>query len=102
MVDSEELGVESVALEGFPGAAFLRLSGAGGPRAARCLQSAVQPLLAEGKKDFLFDCAAVTYFNSTSLGYFINLADTIRDAGGTLSFCRMPKKVRTTFDLLSL
>lgn len=102
MVDSVELGVEPAALEGFPGAALLRLSGKGGPSAARRLQSAIQPLLAQGKKDFLLDCAAVEFFNSTSLGYFINLADTLQSAGGGLSFCRMPAKVRKTFDLLSL
>ena len=102
MVDSAELSVEPAALEGFPGAALLKLSGKGGPSAARRLQSAIEPLLAEGKKDFLLDCAGVEFFNSTSLGYFINLADTLQGAGGGLSFCSMPGKVRKTFDLLGL
>ena len=102
MPESEELTVETRAIEGFPGAALLKLSGSSGPKAIRHFQEAVQPLLTQGKKDLLFDCADVAYFNSTALGYLINLSDTVQSAGGTISFCRMTKKVYATFDLLGL
>jgi anti-anti-sigma factor len=102
MPESEELTVEPRAIEGSPGAACLRLSGNCGPKAVRILQEAVQPLLSQGKKDLLFDCAEVAYFNSTALGFLINLSDTVQSAGGTISFCRMAKKVYATFDLLGL
>src|SRR5262245_60617867 len=98
MPEAQELTVEPRTLDAFPGAACLRLSGKCGPRAVRLLQGAVQPLLLEGKKDFLFDCAAVDFFSSTALGVFINLADAVKSAGGTLSFCGMSLKVYATFE----
>jgi anti-sigma B factor antagonist len=102
MSDDDDLELESAPLEDIPNAAVLRISGKGGRAAVRRMQAAIQPLLAQGTTHILFDCAKVEFFNSTALGYLINLADAIRSAGGSIAFCRLPKKVERTFDLLSL
>jgi anti-anti-sigma factor len=102
MEESGDFKVEPLELEGLPGAAHFRLTGKGGPQAAHLLQEAIQPSLAEGAKDVLLDCSGVRFFNSTSLGYFINVSDSLRSAGGSLAFSGMPKKVAATFDLLGL
>lgn len=98
----DDLVLESSPLEGFPNAAVVRISGKGGSAAVRRLQEAVQPLLDQGTANLLFDCDQVQFFNSMALGYLINLADTARKAGGTIAFCRMPKRVGLAFDLLGL
>ncbi|HVR86798.1 MAG TPA: STAS domain-containing protein [Planctomycetota bacterium] len=102
MTDSDDLELETSPLEDIPGAALVRISGKGGRAAVRRLQDAVQPLLAQGTTYFLFDCAKVEFFNSTALGFLINLADAARKAGGTIAFCRLRRRVELAFDLLGL
>jgi anti-anti-sigma factor len=97
-----DLVLESSPIEELPNAALLSVSGKGGSAAVRNLQEAIQPLLAEGTTHFLFDCAKVDFFNSTALGYLINLADAARKAGGNIAFCRIPRRVQLAFDLLGL
>jgi anti-anti-sigma factor len=102
MADIAGLVLESKSFPGVADAALLRLSGKGGHGAVRRLQETIQPLLAEGKKKLLFDCARLEFFNSIAFGYLINLSDSLRGAGGTIAFCRVPKKVQVAFDSLSL
>lgn len=102
MAELHDLELETRPLEGVPKAALVRIAGKGGPAAVRRLQAAIQPLLAEGTTRLLFDCARLEFFNSTALGYLITLADSVAGAGGTVSFCRVPKKVQVAFDLLGL
>jgi len=85
-----------------PGGALLRLSGKGGNAVVRKLQDIIQPLLANGKKIFLFDCAALEFFNSLAFGYLTNLSDTLREAGGMVALCRVPMKVQVAFEYMGL
>lgn len=89
-------------LVGVPGGALLHLSGKGGHEVVRKLQDLIQPLLANGKKIFLFDCAALEFFNSLAFGYLTNLSDTLREAGGMLALCRVPMKVQVAFEYMGL
>src|SRR5579872_544224 len=102
MTDTGDLVLETSPLEDIPNAAVVRISGKGGRAAVRHLQEAIQPLLTQGTTHFLFDCAKVEFFNSTALGYLINLADAAKKAGGGIAFCRMPRRVGLAFDLLGL
>jgi anti-anti-sigma factor len=85
-----------------PGGALLRLSGKGGNAVVRALQDIIQPLLANGKKFFLFDCAGLEFFNSLAFGYLTNLSDTLREAGGMVALCRVPMKVQVAFEYMGL
>lgn len=90
MDETSNLDLKFEHLVGVPGGALLRLSGKGGHAVVRKLQDIIQPLLANGKKIFLFDCAALEFFNSLAFGYLTNLSDTLREAGGMVALCRCP------------
>ena len=89
-------------LVGVQGGALLRLSGKGGHAVVRKLQDIIQPLLANGKKIFLFDCAALEFFNSLAFAYLTNLSDSLREAGGMVALCRVPLKVQVAFEYMGL
>ena len=77
MDETSELDLTSEPLPGVPGGALLRLSGKGGKGAVRKLQEAVQPLLAKGTKNLLFDCGGLEFFDSPAFGYLTNLSDSL-------------------------
>lgn len=81
------------------GGLIVRLSGKGDRKAVEQIQKALQSAEA---KHVVFECAGVEYFNSTALGYFINLSDALRKIGGSVSFCRVSRRLKTAFDLLGL
>jgi anti-anti-sigma factor len=100
--ETSNLDLKFEHLVGVPGGALLRLSGKGGHAVVRKLQDIIQPLLANGKKIFLFDCAALEFFNSLAFGYLTNLSDTLREAGGMVALCRVPMKVQVAFEYIGL
>jgi anti-anti-sigma factor len=100
--ETNNLDLKFEHLVGVPGGALLRLSGKGGNAVVRKLQDMIQPLLANGKKIFLFDCAALEFFNSLAFGYLTNLSDTLREAGGMVALCRVPMKVQVAFEYMGL
>jgi anti-anti-sigma factor len=100
--ETSNLDLKFEHLVGVPGGALLRLSGKGGHAVVRKLQDIIQPLLANGKKIFLFDCAALEFFNSLAFGYLTNLSDTLREAGGMVALCRVPMKVLVAFEYMGL
>jgi anti-anti-sigma factor len=100
--ETSDLDLKFEHLVGVPGGALLRLSGKGGHAVVRKLQDLIQPLLANGKKFFLFDCAALEFFNSLAFGYLTNLSDTLREAGGMVALCRVPMKVQVAFEYMGL
>lgn len=102
MDETNNLDLKFEHLVGVPGGALLRLSGKGGNAVVRKLQDMIQPLLANGKKIFLFDCAALEFFNSLAFGYLTNLSDTLREAGGMVALCRVPMKVQVAFEYMGL
>jgi anti-anti-sigma factor len=102
MDETNNLDVTFEHLVGVQGGALLRLSGKGGHAVVRKLQDLIQPLLANGKKIFLFDCAALEFFNSLAFGYLTNLSDTLREAGGMVALCRVPLKVQVAFEYMGL
>ena len=102
MDETNNLDVKFEHLVGVPGGALLRLSGKGGNAVVRKLQDIIQPLLANGKKIFLIDCAALEFFNSLAFGYLTNLSDTLREAGGMVALCRVPMKVQVAFEYMGL
>lgn len=102
MGELAELVLEASSVAGVPDAALIRLSGKGAHGAVRNLQAVIQPLLSQGVKKLLFDCAELEFFNSTSFGYLINLSDSLQSAGGAVAFCRVPKRVQIAFDALGL
>lgn len=102
MVETAGMVVECAALEAIPHGARIALSGKSDRPSLKRLQEAVQGLLNAGKVRLLFECDGLEFLNSTALGYFINLADQVRGAGGAVALLRVPKPVRLVFDLLSL
>ena len=102
MDETSDLDLKFEHLVGVQGGALLRLSGKGGHAVVRKLQDLIQPLLANGKKIFLFDCAALEFFNSLAFGYLTNLSDTLREAGGMVALCRVPMKVQVAFEYMGL
>ena len=102
MDETNNLDLKFEHLVGVPGGALLRLSGKGGNAVVRKLQDIIQPLLANGKKIFLIDCAALEFFNSLAFGYLTNLSDTLREAGGMVALCRVPMKVQVAFEYMGL
>jgi anti-anti-sigma factor len=100
--ETSNLDVKFEHLVGVQGGALLRLSGKGGNAVVRKLQDIIQPLLANGKKIFLIDCAALEFFNSLAFGYLTNLSDTLREAGGMVALCRVPMKVQVAFEYMGL
>ena len=102
MDETSNLDLKFEHLVGVPGGALLRLSGKGGHAVVRKLQDIIQPLLANGKKIFLIDCAALEFFNSLAFGYLTNLSDTLREAGGMVALCRVPMKVQVAFEYMGL
>ena len=102
MDETSNLDLKFEHLVGVPGGALLRLSGKGGHAVVRKLQDIIQPLLANGKKIFLFDCAALEFFNSLAFAYLTNLSDTLREAGGMVALCRVPMKVQVAFEYMGL
>ena len=102
MDETNNLDLKFEHLVGVPGGALLRLSGKGGNAVVRKLQDIIQPLLANGKKIFLFDCSGLEFFNSLAFGYLTNLSDTLREAGGMVALCRVPMKVQVAFEYMGL
>lgn len=102
MDETSDLDLRFEHLVGVQGGALLRLSGKGGHAIVRKLQDLIQPLLANGKKIFLFDCAGLEFFNSLAFGYLTNLSDRLREAGGMVALCRVPMKVRVAFEYMGL
>jgi anti-anti-sigma factor len=100
--ETSNLDLKFEHLVGVQGGALLRLSGKGGHAVVRKLQEIIQPLLANGKKIFLFDCAALEFFNSLAFAYLTNLSDTLREAGGMVALCRVPMKVQVAFEYMGL
>lgn len=102
MDETSNLDLQFEHLVGVQGGALLRLSGKGGHAVVRKLQDIIQPLLANGKKIFLFDCAALEFFNSLAFGYLTNLSDTLHEAGGMVALCRVPMRVQVAFEYMGL
>lgn len=102
MDETSHLDVTFEHLVGVQGGALLHLSGKGGHAVVRKLQDLIQPLLANGKKIFLFDCSGLEFFNSLAFGYLTNLSDTLREAGGMVALCRVPMKVQVAFEYMGL
>lgn len=102
MDETRNLDLKPEPLPGVPDGALLRLSGKGGNAAVRQLQETLQPLLAKGTKNLLFDCASLEFFNSSAFGYLTNLSDTLREAGGMVALCRVPLKVQVAFNYMGL
>jgi anti-sigma B factor antagonist len=100
--ETSDLDLKPEPFPGIPGVALLRLSGKGGNAVVRKLQETLQPLLAKGTKNFLFDCAGLEFFNSSAFGYLTNLSDSLREAGGRVALCRVPMKVQVAFDYMGL
>jgi len=100
--ETSNLDLKFEHLVGVPGGALLRLSGKGGHAVVRKLQDIIQPLLANGKKIFLFDCADLEFFNSLAFAYLTNLSDTLREAGGMVALCRVSMKVQVAFEYMGL
>lgn len=102
MDEKNHPGLVPEPIPGVPDGAVLRLSGKGGNAVVRLLQEAIQPLLAKGTKNLLFDCAGLEGFNSAAFGYLTNLSDSLRAAGGMVALCRVPTRVQVTFDYTGL
>ena len=102
MDETSDLDLRFEHLVGVPGGALLRLSGKGGHAVVRMLQDIIPPLLANGKRIFLIDCAALEFFNSLAFGYLTNLSDTLKEAGGLVALCRVPMKVQVAFEYMGL
>lgn len=81
------------------GALVLRLSGKGERKAIAEIQKALGE---DSPRHVIFDCADVDMFDSTAFGFFINLANARNKAGGSVSFCRVSKRLKLAFDLLGL
>jgi anti-sigma B factor antagonist len=74
--------------------AIFRLSGmlVGGPE-AESLQRRVDALVREGTRKVILDLEQVSYANSTGLGVLIASFRLLKDAGGSLKFIRIPRRV---------
>ena len=54
------------------------------------------------KKDILFDCAALTFIDSTTLGTFVKILKKVRADGYDMALERVRPNVKKLFDICAL
>lgn len=54
------------------------------------------------KKDVTFDCAALTFIDSTTLGTFVKILKMLRAGGNDMIIERMRPNVKKLFDICAL
>ncbi len=87
-----EADVIVVALEG-------RLTGAAD--AARLVE-AIERLLVQGKKSFLFDLSEISWVDSTGVGALVSIFETVRRQGGATRFAGLNDRLLRIMDVTKL
>ncbi len=54
------------------------------------------------KRDIVFDCAALTFIDSTTLGMFVKILKMLRVDGHTFSLKNVQPRIRKLFQICSL
>jgi len=63
-------------------------------------QRTLDELLEKGAPNLILDCANVKYISSTGLGAMLKYVITLEEAGGHLSFIRIPPKIMLVMEML--
>ena len=66
------------------------------------IETLVQELLAQGRRQVIFDLSGVTHIDSTGIGRFISSLNKIRVAGGALRMAGASGQVRDAFHVTRL
>ena len=54
------------------------------------------------KKDVVFDCAALTFIDSTMLGTFVKVLKTVKADGNTMVLKNVQPRIRKLFEICAL
>lgn len=60
------------------------------------------PQIDGDKKNFVIDCAPLTYIGSAGLRVMYEALDKVEDKGGKMAFCRLKEEVQFVFDTVAM
>lgn len=64
--------------------------------------SAVMDEFERNKADITFDCSALTFIDSTTLGTFVKIFKRVKTAGRSMRLIRLQEKIKKLFTICSL
>ena len=62
----------------------------------------VSAIYAHDKKDIVFDCAALTFIDSTTLGTFVKIFKHLREDGHTFRLRNVQPRIKKLFQICAL
>lgn len=62
----------------------------------------VRAIYLNDKKDIIFDCTALTFIDSTTLGTFVKILKQLKQDGYALSLKNVQPRIRKLFEICSL
>ena len=62
----------------------------------------VSAIYAHDKKDIVFDCAALTFIDSTTLGTFVKIFKHLREDGHTFKLRNVQPRIKKLFQICAL
>ena len=65
-------------------------------------QSSMREIIASGEARVVIDCSELRYVSSVGIGAFVQSAQTLGAAGGSLSFVGLTQHVRSVFEMVGL
>ena len=94
--------MQQVKLVSTDGALTFSLSGEIDAATSEDFYAQVTAAYEHDKKDIVFDCAALTFIDSTTLGTFVKLFKRLAGDGFTMALEKVRPNVKKLFDICSL
>ena len=62
----------------------------------------VRAIYSDGKKDVVFDCAGLTFIDSTILGTFVKILKMLKEGGNTFKLINVSPRIKKLFEICAL
>jgi anti-anti-sigma factor len=101
-MDQGILSVLSEPVPDHPDTVRVVLEGSIDPKTNNKFRDDMKALLDKGTKQFLIDCAKLTYVNSSGLAYMLNVAGGVKPKGGIVVLAALDPKILVIFKMMGI
>jgi anti-sigma B factor antagonist len=83
-------------------AVLVTIDGSVDPKTVNQFKSELQAIVSRGAKRLIFDCAKLTYINSSGLAYLLNLVGSLKEVGGMIAMVGAINDIVIIFDMMGI